>query len=476
MKKNYSIFKTLLFAAFAMLSLSASAGESAYYWSYVRAEAYPSGKGTVYLKNAEAEDPTDADYKEVFEDKYVHSAYSASTKWTGYAKASEGANFVGWTTVADYETYANNNYKIDESVLSSNIISSNEVTELSADAMVSTDSEVGDSYPLDPDAVFVAVFGNVKFDYVTGQKDYLGTASISKLASEVGDQVTITATPTSTITYDDEGNPDGEQLITFEYWTDEDGNKVTDNPYTFTVTGPKTYTPHFAHQYGGTYNFPETGALMLYTSPYVTLASDAYEAGQFGLYTIKSTSFADKERATQALDYGDYETGYVYQFHDNQGAIIYGKGEFTLQLDPNNEYTMVDEDDYLVSDPMGYDIEDMPTEGQKYYVLADDHKFHQVVEGYIDESRWALILPDSVGVNTVTIDFYIENLETADNRLPILNAFDLSKFVLADQTAIQDVEATESKTLQQLFDLGGRLVSDRQKGIIIKNGKKTLVK
>ena len=464
MKQNYSfVLKTLLFVAMVFVSFSAKAGEEKTYWSYITAQAYPSAQGKVYVKTPEGDEPTEDAYQSYMEAKYTFTSnvYSYTT-YTFYAQPVGDANFVGWTKINDNEAFANNDFIVNDELLSQDILSNDLVASFNSYPLVTTDgSEIGDSYPMEPDEHYVAVFGNIKFAYIPGQQNYLGTAKISKLSSQVGDEVTITAEPV--------------ENAEFEYWMDENGNKVTENPYTFTVTGPKTYTPRFRHiVYGGNFDCAETGELIIFNTPYVTFASDAYDAGCCEIYNITSESWQEnKEYISNVPD----AEGWSYQIHDNEGQIMLGKGTFTLQYDEDNTYTAKNEEDLCFGDPIGYDIAELPESGYKYYVLADDHKFHQVCEGFVDNERWALMVPDSVVENRITIDFVLEAAgETVEKRFPIKNPFNLADFKLVEATGIENVEADEPKTLQQIFDLGGRIVTTRQKGIVIKDGKKQYIK
>ena len=85
----------------------------------------------------------------------------------------------------------------------------------------------GCDYSDNPNEYCYALFCRVKAEAEDG-----GKAEISRRVNEIGDEITITATP-------DDGS-------TFQYWTEEStGKKITENPYTFTVTGKETYTACF---------------------------------------------------------------------------------------------------------------------------------------------------------------------------------------------------------------------------------------
>jgi len=466
MKKIY--FSSLRIALVAIVALfscaTAQAGSTSNYWFYVAAKSHPSGAGKVYMEQGYSfqKEESEREYKEYVED-YLHSDYG-SEYWMLHAKPAEGLKFLGWA--AEVTDDAGNTSLTD-------ILSLSNPYKPYVNAKTDSGDDDGSSgvepWPFFPDTTFVAMFGLVNYKYLPGQGGYspLGSVSTVNPTAGIGEQITFTAT--------------AGEASTFVKWLDDKGNEYTDNPLTLTVNGPLTVYPEFASSTVRECNFPAEGGIMIYSNDLETYINNPHESGVASIYDISYTSWEQDENGkvtkTGVITNEPNATGYQYVLRRHDGMILWGKGRFFI---PQDEYKNCIDDtlSYCYNDTLGYKVEDVAKEGMRYYVLASDHKFHQVSAGFIDNDRWALAVPDSVGEKNVTIDFILEAAgETADKRYPVVNPFDLNDFTLVvDPTAINAVEATEPKTLQEIFDLGGRLVSDRQKGIVIKNGKKILNK
>ncbi|MCQ2214200.1 MAG: hypothetical protein MJZ36_11245 [Bacteroidaceae bacterium] len=465
MKKDYfSSLKIALFAVLSLVCLSANAGESSNLWYYVAAKAYPSGSGTVYVTNTETDDPETHEYKD-YSEAFYHDNTGIYNGFNFYAQPAEGKKFVGWATV---DTDENGNEVI------SDIIDNDNPSRYYITAKTDTgedDYSTGDEpWPLLPDTTFAAVFGYIDYKYIPGQGGYapLGKVSIKNPAAEIGEEITFTATPK-------------DSTCTFVKWIDANGKEYNANPLTLKVEGPNTLIPYFKCTNSQEFSFPEDGALMITVSEREFYIGDAYDSG-----VAKAFSFYDEcwQKDSTGVRLNNYVTnnpsddGYQYQRRRYEGFILWGKGNFNVQLD-DYENCLADTATYCRYDYCGFKVEDVLAEGgMKCYVLAGDHKFHQVTEGFVDETRWALCVPDSVGETSPVLDFVLEAAgETVEKRFPILNPFDLKEFKLVeDPSAISNLSAEEPKTLQQIFDLGGRLVATPRKGVMIKDGKKVMIK
>lgn len=460
MEKNYfSSLKMALIAVLSLVCLSATAGETSNKWYYVAAKAYPSGSGSVYVTSTMTDTEETREYKDLSE-AFYHDDTGLYNGFYLYAKPADGKKFVGWVTV-------NTDEEGNETL--SDILSNSNPYRVSVTAKTDTGDDDGSTgvepWPLFPDTTFAGVFGYVDYKYVPGQAP-LGSVSVVNPSAEIGQQTTFQANPI-------EG-------ASFEKWTDANGKEYKQNPLTFTVEGPNTLTPHFKSASSVEYTFPEDGALMITVNEMEMLISDAWEAGCAKAFALYNESWQKDSLGVRTNDYitnNPSDNGYQYLRHRFEGIVLWGKGNFNIGLDdyPN---ALADTTSYCRYDYCGYNVEDaIEITGMKYYVLAADHKFHQVTKGFIDEARWALAVPDSVGETSPVIDFVLEGAgETVEKRFPILNPFDLSQFKLVeDPTAINAV-AEEQKTMKQIFDLGGRIVAAPRKGIVIKDGKKVLVK
>lgn len=464
MSKNYiNSLKIALVAILSFYGLAANAADPTNKWFYVAAKAYPSGSGSVYVVNQMAEgDPETFEYKELSE-TYYHDATGYEATFDFFAKPAEGRKFIGWATV---------NTDDDGNETLSDLVSTANPMNVWVDAKTDTGDDDGSTgiepYPLFPDTTFAAVFGYVDYQFVPGQGGYdgFGKVEIKNPAAAIGEQVTFTATPK-------------DSTCTFIKWTDAKGKEYTDNPLTLTVDGANTITPHFECTASIQYTFPEDGAIRISAYNLECRAGAAYEAGALKAYSFYDECWQKDEEGKRINDYVSNkpgEKGYTYMIRRGEGFLMWGQGTFNITFEDYPE-AFKDTLNYAVNDSLGFNVEDMPTEGVKYYVLAADHKFHQVTKGFVDAERWALAVPDSVGETSPVIDLILETAgETADKRFPILNPFDLSQFTLVeDATAISAV-AEEQKTMKQLFDLGGRMVATPRRGIMISDRKKVLVK
>jgi len=466
MKKNYfSSLKLALVAMLSLVSLAANAGAASNKWYYVAAKAYPSGSGTVYVTSSQTDPGEEGrEYKDVCETQF-HDDSGIYSAFNFYAKPAEGLKFIGW---APEITDAEGNTKVGAIETNDNPAS------ISIDAKTDTGEDDGSTgiepWPLFPDSTYYAIFGLVDYKYSPGQGGYhaLGYVDIENPAAKVGEKATFTATPR-------------DSTCTFVKWVDANGKEYKQNPVTITVDGPNTMMPVFSCINYKHFNFPTDGAILITHMEREIYIGQAHEDGvamAFGLYNESWQKDTLGVRTNNYITNNPDDNGYRYQRRRNEGFLLWGKGEFDVELD-DYENCMADTANYCKYDYVGYKIEDQPQDGTKYYVLADDHRFHQVTEGYIDEERWALAVPDSVGETSPVIDLILEAAgETAEKRFPIVNPFNLKDFkVVEDPTAISSVSAEEPKTMKQLYDLGGRIVTAPRKGnVIITDGKKKLIK
>lgn len=463
LKIYFNSLKIALVAILSFYGLTASAAEPSNKWFYVAAKAYPSGAGSVYAVNSAVKgEPETFEYKDLSE-AYYHDDTGYNGTFEFFAKPAEGKKFIGWATV-------NTDEAGNESL--SDLISFSNPMSAYVDAKTDTGEDDGSTgiepYPLFPDTTFAAVFGYVDYKYLPGQGGYeaFGKIDIENPGAAIGEKITFTATPK-------------DSTCTFIKWTDANGKEYTENPLVLTVEGLNTITPHFECTDAVRFTFPEDGGIQIAVFDYELMASAAYEAGAIKAYVINNGSWQKDEEGNRLNNYVSNqagEDGYVYMRRRDEGFLLWGKGSFDVTFKDYPD-SFVDTLNYAVRDSLGFNIEDVAAEGLKYYVLAADHKFHQVVKGHVDADRWALAVPDSVGETNTVIDLVLESAgETLDKRFPIINPFDLTQFTLADPTAISAINAADPKSMKQIYDLGGRIVAAPKRGIIISEGKKKLVK
>lgn len=259
MKKNFTLKKSLLVAALAFVAVGAQAQEEPEYkyiplWGQLK--AHPENAGKVYAgMTSSGVDPEGNDYAEPAPVKDVKFA----ARWTlsmntgtfyGYAVPNEGWNVAG---------FAPQDYVDGEPVVPTKVKWTTNPRSLSLTSqvytrnqMLETKEEAFTKFPAEPDGVYYALFTRVTvgIDYFNEE---LGTVKIDKVLNDIGTEVTITATA-----YED-------KKAKFAYWVEENtGNKIEDNPYTFTVSGAAHYTPVFTSDNFFAVEFPEEGGYVEY--------------------------------------------------------------------------------------------------------------------------------------------------------------------------------------------------------------------
>lgn len=230
--------KFILAAAMALISTAtAFANEDNIIW--VKAEAYPTGAGTVYTDFV-SDDVKVFDATSEFK-RYSNLEVSRAFVW---AQPAEGYLLAGFARDNGNRAYDNGTdlqVKVradgyftavyDPTVYKGN--STTEADEYAAEALEQL---------ADPTDYIFAVFSKGAVARVAEDQIGCGNAYADKLYTEPGDQVTFTA-------YGDDMSPEsgGVKYYRFDHWTDSEGNTVgTERNLTVTVSGPAIYYAHFA--------------------------------------------------------------------------------------------------------------------------------------------------------------------------------------------------------------------------------------
>lgn len=406
MKKIFS------FLFLAALSASAFAEtDDKYHWYYDKVEANPTGKGLVYASE-EGTDPTEADFQASVEKQFV--VYSLpSTSLFVWAKPAAGYQFAGW--FPDYD------------VSMASLLSASESTAISVSTMSESEDDIVEGYGFEPDATYYGVFTKVKVQYVPGQEN-VGSIDIDKVANDLGDNITITATPS-------------DETIKFDYWTDSKGNKITANPYTATVSDMETYTAHFSGESIITIDFGKAGSKFVAFSSNVgaTLGAGikAYRVAPVAkAFYDDDYHYIEFDESENAWGYWDnvYDddwnivssnfvryTGQVpeftssykleefgYSYYAGDAAILTGEGELSIVL--NGDDTPSGFNNYLVPTADGpVDIASLPaTDGDSNamtYYLFNGRDFVKATSGTVPQGQCYLALdatqyplPDTIAV------------------------------------------------------------------------------
>ncbi|MCR5313735.1 MAG: hypothetical protein K6E54_08890 [Bacteroidaceae bacterium] len=356
--------------AFISCSSAFAEGDNNYYWFYDRAEVATTGKGLIYL--SEESECKDADYAETCEFKAVDKGAKYKSIFY-HAKPTDGYQFIGLFPNATPKS------------LSESLTSNSTSNVISVTTQMMSESNVVEGYGFVPDTTFYAVFSKIYVN-VNATMDIIGTADIDKVINDKGDEVTITATPTL----------DG---CTFDYWMDSNGNKITENPYTFTVGNTtETYTAYFKGDKILNIDFGEGKFI-----PFSTMSEAKFDADisvyivnekakQFYDENEKLIQFIETENAwgyyneEEFVEYNgeipEFNTNYKVEttfsdYYPNTGVILYGEGIKTIVLHNNTpEEQLYSIDTYLVGTASGaINIESLPKQDDNsntliYYVYV----------------------------------------------------------------------------------------------------------
>ena len=326
--------KFYAFMLFAILSISAFAEtDPNYYWYYEKVEAAPTGKGTVYASDYSEPPTSDSDYAASKEIKFnTHTSFDIFTAW---AKPAAGYQLAGWFSTAS-----------DETTMADRVADGEEASISVTTEQVSEDDTV-EGYALTPNVTY-AIFTKVKVCAAEGLGD-AATLDISKVANDTGDEVTITATPN--------------EKVEFAYWLDSKGNKITQNPYTFTVNDMDTYTAYFKGDAILTIDFGEGKYIPFSNKCNMILNSDVvgyrieevnknFEDGEghmiefdevqnaWGYYeyeydddgNVTDSKFYEYTGEVPTFESSYKLSDFMYNYNAGDGVILYSKGEQSFYM------------------------------------------------------------------------------------------------------------------------------------------------
>ena len=451
MKKLFTCF---LLATVACLSAFAG-DDGKYYWFYERAEVTTTGKGLIYLSNANDEE--EPNYDDVSEAKQTEHG-TPSTIIYYYAKPADGYQFIGLFPTA-------NPASLTEALTSNSLegsisVKTEQVTE-------STDVE---GYGFEPDNTYYAVFSKVYVKVADALKR-AGSVSIDKVINDKGDNITITATPSAAD-------------FQFDYWLDSNGNKITENPYTFVAGDDNViYTAYFKSDKILTIDFGEGKYV-----PFSSMYEADFESGiQTYIIHNKYLRFDDNEGNNISFDeaqnawgyYTDEKTFVKYtgvvptfstnyevfnigqDYVPNTGFVLYGEGVKTIVLFRETaEEDFIPINTYLVGTATGaVNIESLPKKDENnnnlvYYVF-DTNAFVKATSGTVAENSCYLALTEGVQY-PLPEKIYID---AAD-----------------DPAAITNVNTDKKVQFIGVYTINGKKVEAPVKGLNIVNGKKVFVK
>lgn len=414
----------LTVVALLFVSLYANAYET-YYAFYTKVSAYPSGKGQVYLSASNSETPTDDQYQDAAEEQVVDLSY---TRYV-YAKPAPGYIFAGLSQDSiEYSEFG----EVVDYHYSGVITSWGNPASLTYKSDVSGDEEeqVRGNMPMDPNGSFNAVFTRVVVGLPAGQ-DALGTVSIDKVANEIGDQVTMKATPKK-------------ESCHFVNWT-LNGKVVSNNrELTITVSDSARYIAHFTGDSAFTVNFPAEGGYIQYYNYDCTLKiPEGTEVRTFDVNYVDKT--------------GPYVPTFtsVYQIPRDEAAYIYGKGEVTFTFEEDELYAHDNLLDRWSGDN-GVSVDTLDPRNAYYIADMEAEKMTRVT-GVIAPKQIYVSVPDSFFTTAPEVIFFSE--EAAQNYA----------------AGIGTVKPVDVKGLGRIYTIEGREVAlPEENKLYIIDGKKVI--
>ena len=428
--------KLFTFFACALCALSANAAN--YYANYVQLNAVPVGAGKVYVnisptmeETASWQDET-SEYQFVTQMDYIYL----------HALPAEGYQLAGFSAATFNEA--------GEPVYNEDIISTSNPTY--QDAMESTlnaetESAAQELMPLEPNRVYYAIFTHVRPDYMPSMKP-LGKISIDKVNNEIGDEVTMTATPAT----------DFDPTSKFDYWVKEStGEKVYDNPLKVTVAGKETYKAHFTADCAQVIHFAEEGEYKLWYSDKMVNGNCFPDSVWNTTISVVDKNYVDEDNSennnTTGKTYTTVEHLSHYLWTCQTPCLLYGKGDATVILNDTltksypttKEIVRVEEETKVADLPVAY----------KYYTIDIPHQVFRLI------ANDAVLAKDSYYIQFDATEFS----EDAPELL-----YWSKEAAVAD--GIDTATADKAVKNGKIYNLGGMQVKSAGKGIYIMDGKK----
>ena len=448
------LFTLILFATL-LCSTALAESDNNYYWFYDRVEVATTGKGLIYLSDdSECNEDDYATDSEIKHQEYGYNYYS----FFYHAQPAAGYEFVGIFPTATPTS-------IEERISSSNNLDDM----LSVTTMQATTSDNLEGYGFEPDVTYYAIFSKV-YVKVDDNVKRAGKVDIDKVVNDKGDKVTITATSAG----------EGYQ---FDYWEDSYGNKIAENPYTFTVgDDPVIYTAHFKGDKILTIDFGDGKYI-----PFSSIYEADFESGintyiineiykQFYDDNDRLITFSETDNAWGYVDdnyefikyegeipefttnYQIYET--VQKYVPNTGFVLYGEGVKTIVLyneTPEDQFVAIET--YLVGTATGaVQIESLPkkdaNDNNLIYYVFDNGAFTKATSGTVEANSCYLVLTE--GVQYPLPDKIYMNSDAP--------------------TSISTTTSDKQVKFIGVYNINGQKIEMPVKGVNIINGKKVIIK
>ena len=383
MRKNFTFLKSasIKLGALALVFLAstgiANAGETKWGDYYATVSAYPTGAGLVYAEVPESSvTESEDEMSDLFTDmktpaesvdvKFMYNNYDTNTYFYPHAVPSEGWIFAGFSQakVVRDEVEGEDVFVFNDSIYDTDNPSSNTYLEA---AFSDADQTIAlSSFPMAPTARFYALFTHVKPTIAIGQSP-LGTVSISKVCNEIGDDVTLTATP------------DESKNATFDYWVNMNTQeKIAQNPLEVkNIQECAVYEAHFKSDKAITMEFPEEGGykIVYFDKGYVMPATNVVD-NTFDFYGIDISNNLNVTEDSSAyyIQPGDLRN-WLYPGNPH---ILYGKGLMTFV--ENDEMQKSNSNELEWSGDNGVNVADLSLDKKYYSVNLEKKQFELLAD------------------------------------------------------------------------------------------------
>lgn len=464
MRKNFTFLKSasIKLGALALVFLAstgiANAGETKWGDYYATVSAYPTGAGLVYAEVPESSvTESEDEMSDLFTDmktpaesvdvKFMYNDVSTNTPFYPHAVPSEGWIFAGFSLakVVRDEVEGEDVFVFNDSIYDTDNPSSNTYLEA---AFSDADQTIAlSSFPMAPTAQFYALFTHVKPTIAIGQSP-LGTVSISKVCNEIGDDVTLTATP------------DASKNATFDYWVNMNTQeKIAQNPLEVkNIQESAVYEAHFKSDKAITMEFPEEGGykIVYFDKGYVMPATNVVD-NTFDFWGISTNNLkVTEDSSAYYIQPGDLRN-WLYPGNPH---ILYGKGLMTFV--ENDEMQKSNSNELEWSGDNGVNVADLSLDKKYYSVNLEKKQFELLADD-------AVIAPKTAYFAMPVECYTAHNVEKAPSIV--------YWYKPETSTGIEEIQQ-ETATVgnaKGIYSIDGKKMNAiPAKGLYIVNGKKVI--
>lgn len=464
MRKNFTFLKSasIKLGALALVFLAstgiANAGETKWGDYYATVSAYPTGAGLVYAEVPESSvTESEDEMSDLFTDmktpaesvdvKFMYNDVSTNTPFSPHAVPSEGWIFAGFSLakVVRDEVEGEDVFVFNDSIYDTDNPSSNTYLEA---AFSDADQTIAlSSFPMTPTAQFYALFTHVKPTIAIGQSP-LGTVSISKVCNEIGDDVTLTATP------------DESKNATFDYWVNMNTQeKIAQNPLEVkNIQESAVYEAHFKSDKAITMEFPEEGGYKIvyfdkgYVMPATNVVDNTFDFWDISTNNLKVT----EDSSAYYIQPGDLRN-WLYPGNPH---ILYGKGLMTFV--ENDEMQKSNSNELEWSGDNGVNVADLSLDKKYYSVNLEKKQFELLADD-------AVIAPKTAYFAMPVECYTAHNVEKAPSIV--------YWYKPETSTGIEEIQQ-ETATVgnaKGIYSIDGKKMNAiPAKGLYIVNGKKVI--